>query len=80
MKQVSLNASLRTRFVTLLFCGALSFAASLALAESTDGITVGTSRVVQSRVLKEDRTVYVCLPESYPQSRGYREGRRGLRK
>lgn len=72
MKRVSLDASLRTRFVSLLLCCAPPFAASLALAESTDGITIGTSRVVQSRVLKEDRTVYVYLPESYPQSRGYR--------
>lgn len=72
MKRVSLDASQRIRFVTLLLCCALSFAASLALAESTDGITIGTSRVVQSRVLKEDRTVHIYLPESYPQSHGYR--------
>ena len=47
-------------------------AASLACAETTDGITVGISRVVTSRVLKEDRKVYIYLPESYEQSRGYR--------
>lgn len=60
------------RVVTLLFCCALPFAAPRALAESTDGITIGTSRVVESRVLKERRTVYIHLPESYQQSRGYR--------
>ena len=47
-------------------------AASLAFAETTDGITVGISRVVTSRVLKEDRKVYIYLPESYEQSRSYR--------
>ena len=58
---------------TLLFCCALPFAASLALAvDNTDGITIGTTRVVQSQVLKEDRKVYIYLPESYAQSSGYR--------
>lgn len=35
------------------------------MAESADAITIGTRRVVKSQVLKEDRTVYVQLPESY---------------
>lgn len=72
MKRVFSDASRRTRFATLLLCCALPFAASLASAESTDGITIGTRRVVESRVLKEERTVYIYLPESYSQSRGYR--------
>lgn len=72
MKRVSPDVSQRTRVVALLLSCALPFAASRALAESTDGITIGTSRVVESRVLKEHRTVYIYLPESYRQSRGYR--------
>ena len=47
----------------------LTCTASLAFAETTDGITIGISRVVTSRVLKEDRKVYIYLPESYEQSR-----------
>jgi predicted alpha/beta superfamily hydrolase len=72
MKRVSPDASRRARFVTLLICCGLPFVACLALAESMDGITIGTRRVVESRVLKEDRTVHIHLPESYPQSHGYR--------
>ncbi len=67
-----MDASQRIRIVALLLCCALPFAASFAFAESSDGITIGTRRVVESRVLEEDRTVYIYLPESYPQSRGYR--------
>jgi predicted alpha/beta superfamily hydrolase len=63
----------RVSEATLLLCCALPFAASLALAvDNTDGITIGTTRVVQSQVLKEDRKVYIYLPESYAQSSGYR--------
>jgi predicted alpha/beta superfamily hydrolase len=72
MKRISVDAFRRTRLVAWLLCCALPFVASLALAASTDGITIGTSRVVQSRVLKEDRTVHIYLPESYAQSRDYR--------
>jgi predicted alpha/beta superfamily hydrolase len=72
MKRVSPSVSQRTGVAALLLCCALPFAGSLALAESTDGITIGISRVVESRVLKEARTVYIYLPESYEQSRGYR--------
>lgn len=72
MNRVSSDASPRTRFVSLLFCCALPFVASLCFAESTDGITIGTRRVVESQVLKENRTVYIHLPQSYEQSRGYR--------
>ena len=59
------------RVVTLLLYCALSCAATVALAESTDGIRIGTRRVVESKVLKEGRTVHIYLPESYAQSRGY---------
>lgn len=59
------------RIVTLLLYCALSCAATVALAESTDGITIGTRRVVESKVLKEGRTVHIYLPESYAHSRGY---------
>ena len=72
MKRVSPKVSQPARVVMLLLCCALNFAASGVLAESTDGITIGTSRVVESRVLKERRRVYIHLPESYQQSRGYR--------
>jgi predicted alpha/beta superfamily hydrolase len=54
-----------------LLCCALSLAAAPVLAESTDAITIGTRRVIKSRVLKEDRTVYIQLPESYEKSSTY---------
>lgn len=72
MKGVFSHTSQHARCVSLLLCCALLFAASPALAEGTDGIRIGTRRVVESRVLKEGRTVHIYLPESYPQSRGYR--------
>ena len=62
----------RTRLGTLLLCCALPFAASLAVAESPDDIAIGTTRVVKSQVLKEDRKVYIHLPDSYAQNNGYR--------
>jgi predicted alpha/beta superfamily hydrolase len=61
----------RILFATLLCC-ALPFIATPALAQSADAITIGTRRVVKSQILKEDRTVYVQLPESYAKSSGYR--------
>ncbi len=60
----------RALFATLFIC-ALPFIAAPALAQSADAITIGTRRVVKSQVLKEDRTVYVQLPESYAKSSGY---------
>jgi predicted alpha/beta superfamily hydrolase len=71
MKQISLDAFRRTRLATLLFCTALLFSASPALAEGADEITIGIRRVVESLVLKENRTVYIHLPESYAKSREY---------
>jgi predicted alpha/beta superfamily hydrolase len=62
----------RVSRVALLVCCVLSCAASVAFAESTDGIVIGTCEVIESRVLKERRTVYISLPESYAQSQGYR--------
>jgi predicted alpha/beta superfamily hydrolase len=58
-------------FSATLLCCSLSFAAS-ALAQSADAITIGTKRVIKSRVLNEDRTVYIQLPESYSQGSAYR--------
>ena len=52
-------------------CCALPFIAAPALAQSADAITIGTRRVIKSQVLKEDRTVYIQLPESYAKSSGY---------
>jgi predicted alpha/beta superfamily hydrolase len=60
----------RALFATLFICS-LPFVAAPALAQSADAITIGTRRVVKSQVLKEDRTVYVQLPESYAKSSGY---------
>jgi predicted alpha/beta superfamily hydrolase len=71
MERVFLDAFRRSRFATLLFCSALPFSASTTLAEGTDAITTGTRREVASRVLKEERTIYVYLPESYEQGRDY---------
>ena len=71
MKRDTLDVSRRTRLAALLFCGVVPCSASLALAEGTDGITIGTRRVVESRVLKEDRKVSIYLPESYAQGRDY---------
>jgi predicted alpha/beta superfamily hydrolase len=63
----------RRGFVALGLCCALSFGASVVSAENPDPkLVIGTSRVVQSRVLKEARTVYIYLPASYSQSQGYR--------
>jgi predicted alpha/beta superfamily hydrolase len=62
----------RVSRVALLVCCVLSCAAPVAFAGSTDGILTGTRRVIESRVLKEQRTVYISLPESYAQSQGYR--------
>jgi predicted alpha/beta superfamily hydrolase len=61
---------MRILFATLFIC-ALPFIAAPALAQSADAITIGTRRVVKSQVLKEDRTVYIQLPESYAKSSGY---------
>lgn len=69
MKRVLLDACRRSRFAILLFCSALPYSASIALAQGTDAITIGTRREVASRVLKEDRTIYIYLPESYAQGR-----------
>jgi len=60
----------RPLFATLFIC-ALPFVAAPALAQSADAITIGTRRVVKSQVLKEDRTIYIQLPESYAKSSGY---------
>ena len=57
--------------VATLLCCAIPFIAAPALAESADAITIGTRRVIKSQVLKEERTVYIQLPESYSKSSGY---------
>ena len=61
----------RMKRVALTGC-ALFFAASLALAQSTDDITIGATRIIKSQVLNEERKLYIYLPESYAQSSGYR--------
>jgi predicted alpha/beta superfamily hydrolase len=63
---------MKSILLATLLCGSLPIVAAPALAESSDAITIGTRRVIQSQVLKEDRTVYIQLPESYAQSSGYR--------
>ena len=55
--------------VATLLCCALALIAVPALAESADAITIGTRRVIKSQVLKEERTVYIQLPESYRRAR-----------
>jgi predicted alpha/beta superfamily hydrolase len=71
MKSILVDAYRCIRCVALLLCCAL-FCASPAVAESTDDISIGTRRVIESRVLKENRTIYIYLPESYAQSHDYR--------
>jgi predicted alpha/beta superfamily hydrolase len=68
-----MQAVMKRALLATLLCCFLPFAAAPAWSQSADGITVGTRRVVKSQVLKEDRTVYVYLPESYSDSRGYRK-------
>jgi predicted alpha/beta superfamily hydrolase len=72
MKPLSVHASRRTFCVTLLLSCLLGYVTSAAVAESTDGVTIGTTRVIQSQVLKEQRKLYISLPESYAQSHSYR--------
>jgi predicted alpha/beta superfamily hydrolase len=72
MKRNSPDAPRHIRCAALLIFSGLPFVTCLASAETADAITIGTRRVVESRILKEDRTVYIHLPESYLQSRGYR--------
>jgi predicted alpha/beta superfamily hydrolase len=57
----------RAWLATLLF-----LIAPAALAQGTDDITIGTTRVIKSQVLNEDRKLYIHLPESYAQSSSYR--------
>jgi predicted alpha/beta superfamily hydrolase len=64
---------MKRALLAILLCWSLSFAAAAAFSQSTDGITVGTRRVIKSQVLKEDRTVQIYLPESYAESRAYRK-------
>jgi predicted alpha/beta superfamily hydrolase len=68
---LSYDAPMKRILVATLLCCALPFIAAPALAESADAIRIGTRRVIKSQVLKEERTVYIQLPESYSKSSGY---------
>src|SRR5687768_5148936 len=75
MKQIAVLALQRTCRIVFgtfwLLSGALGFAAWPALAETGPAFDIGTTRVIESRVLNEKRKVYVYLPASYQESRGY---------
>ena len=62
----------RVSRLALLICCVLPCVAPAAFAENTEGIVIGISRTIESRVLKEQRKVYISLPESYEQSHRYR--------
>jgi predicted alpha/beta superfamily hydrolase len=68
---LSYDAPMKRIQVATLLCCFLPFIAAPAFAESAGAVTIGTRRVIKSQVLKEDRTVYIQLPESYAQSRGH---------
>jgi predicted alpha/beta superfamily hydrolase len=68
-----MQAVMKRALLATLLCCVLAFGAASAWSQNADGITIGSRRVVKSQVLKEDRTVYVYLPESYAEGRGYRK-------
>ena len=70
-KRLSYDAPMKRILFATLLCCALPLISVPAFAQSADAITIGTRRVVKSAVLKEDRTVYIQLPESYAKSSGY---------
>jgi enterochelin esterase-like enzyme len=50
----------------------VSGGASVAVAQGKDEFTIGTTRTIESKVLKENRKLLIYLPESYERSPGYR--------
>jgi enterochelin esterase-like enzyme len=60
------------RMKRVALAAALLFGTSIAHAQSAGDISIGSTRVIKSRVLGEDRKLFVYLPESYAQSSGYR--------
>lgn len=72
MELVSSKPFRGSRFFALVLYCVLPLAGTVAVADSADEVAIGIRKVVQSRVLNEQRAIRIYLPESYEESRSYR--------
>ena len=70
--QVGIRWNMVKRVFAALLCCVVSSAASVAVAQGKDEFAIGSTRTLESKVLKQNRKLLIYLPESYERSRGYR--------